>query len=122
MRYSLSHIFHFQQKEKHEQGPSFFLLGIMPLSLQLLCFRLTPVYAFVIFYYATVFDHVGTGPMWKMVVSPEVQDCRNNWYLNLLYISNYVRDDHMVIKRFISRRDIIQRETTGGDKRKEKMI
>lgn len=59
--------------------------------------RLTPVYAFVIYYYATVFDHVGSGPMWKMVVSPEVQDCRKNWYLNLLYISNYIRDDHMVI-------------------------
>lgn len=63
-----------------------------------LFFRLTPVFAFVIFYYATIFDHTGSGPMWKMVVSPESKDCRNNWYLNLLYISNYVRDDHLVSK------------------------
>ncbi|KAJ8925875.1 hypothetical protein NQ315_009727 [Exocentrus adspersus] len=57
--------------------------------------RLTPIYAFVIFYYATLLDHSGMGPMWKLIVSSEVQDCRANWWTNLLYISNYVNSDHM---------------------------
>ncbi|ERL92431.1 hypothetical protein D910_09745, partial [Dendroctonus ponderosae] len=57
--------------------------------------RLTPLYAFVIFFCATFFDFVGFGPMWKIIISPEVQDCRKNWWTNLLYISNYVNADHM---------------------------
>lgn len=63
-------------------------------------FRVTPLYAFVIFFCATMFEFVGFGPMWKTIISPEVQDCRANWWTNLLYISNYVNADHMV-KYFI---------------------
>ncbi|KAL1514037.1 hypothetical protein ABEB36_003362 [Hypothenemus hampei] len=57
--------------------------------------RLTPLYAFVIFFCATLFEFIGFGPMWKTIVSPEVQDCRKNWWANLLYISNYVNSEHM---------------------------
>ncbi|CAH1982994.1 unnamed protein product [Acanthoscelides obtectus] len=57
--------------------------------------RLTPLYAFVIFYYATLFKYTGSGPMWKTIINPEVQDCRENWWTNLLYISNYVNEEHM---------------------------
>lgn len=58
--------------------------------------RLTPVYAFVIFYYATLLEHAGSGPLWTTVVVPEVKDCQDNWYLNMLYLNNYIRDDHLV--------------------------
>ncbi|XP_060529412.1 nose resistant to fluoxetine protein 6-like [Cylas formicarius] len=57
--------------------------------------RLTPVYAFVIFYYATVFNYTGNGPLWKVVAGGDVDDCKNNWWTNLLYINNYVNPDHM---------------------------
>ncbi|XP_044746794.1 nose resistant to fluoxetine protein 6-like [Coccinella septempunctata] len=57
--------------------------------------RLTPVYAFVIFYYATLFNHTGSGPLWKLIAGGDSQDCRTNWWTNLLYISNYVNADHM---------------------------
>ncbi|XP_019870876.2 nose resistant to fluoxetine protein 6 [Aethina tumida] len=57
--------------------------------------RLTPAYAFVIFYYATLFNHTGNGPLWKVVAGGDSQDCRTNWWTNLLYISNYVHADHM---------------------------
>ncbi|CAG9820973.1 unnamed protein product [Phaedon cochleariae] len=57
--------------------------------------RLTPLYAMVIFYYATMFRYTGAGPMWKKIIVPEVEDCRANWWTNLLYISNYVNVDHM---------------------------
>lgn len=54
------------------------------------------MYAFVIFYHATFFKYFGEGPMWKPIVEPEVQDCRDNWWTNILYINNYVNVDHMV--------------------------
>ncbi|CAH1163713.1 unnamed protein product [Phaedon cochleariae] len=57
--------------------------------------RLTPVYAFVIFYYATIFNHSGEGPLWKLIAGGDSEDCRKNWWTNLLYISNYVNPDHM---------------------------
>ncbi|XP_050500943.1 nose resistant to fluoxetine protein 6-like [Diabrotica virgifera virgifera] len=57
--------------------------------------RLTPVYAIVIFYYATLFKYVGSGPMWKTIINAEVNDCRENWWTNILYISNYVNPEKM---------------------------
>ncbi|KAK9888344.1 hypothetical protein WA026_000598 [Henosepilachna vigintioctopunctata] len=69
---------------------------VNPLSLIILRYiRLTPVYAFVIFYYATHFRHTGNGPLWKIFVEEEYQDCRTNWWTNLLYINNYINTDHM---------------------------
>lgn len=50
----------------------------------------------VIFYYATYFKYSGNGPMWKTIIYPEVEDCRNNWWTNLLYINNYVNVDKIV--------------------------
>ncbi|KAL1514039.1 hypothetical protein ABEB36_003363 [Hypothenemus hampei] len=57
--------------------------------------RLTPVYAFVIFYYATVFNYTGKGPLWKVIAGADSEDCRNNWWTNLLYVNNYVNPGHM---------------------------
>lgn len=57
--------------------------------------RLTPLYAIVIFYYATMFKYSGSGPMWKTIIHPEVEDCRQNWWANILYISNYINVDKM---------------------------
>lgn len=54
------------------------------------------MYAFVIFYYATVFNYIGKGPLWKVVAGADSEDCKNNWWANLLYINNYVKADHMV--------------------------
>lgn len=64
--------------------------------------RLTPVYAFVVFYYSTVFNFTGSGPMWKMIVTQQNQACRQNWYLNLLYLNNYVGEENMVSSDLIS--------------------
>lgn len=66
-------------------------------------FRLTPVYAFVIFYYATLFYHIGSGPLWNLIIQPEVEDCRDNWWTNLLYVNNYVNAKHMVSANLIFR-------------------
>ncbi|KAJ8954783.1 hypothetical protein NQ318_014894 [Aromia moschata] len=57
--------------------------------------RLTPAYAFIIFFTGTIFYHTGNGALWNAVVGTEVRDCRSNWWTNVLYISNYVNEDHM---------------------------
>ncbi|CAH1982992.1 unnamed protein product [Acanthoscelides obtectus] len=75
------------QFEKRRVNPGFIVL--------LRYIRLTPIYAFVIFYYATIFNHSGEGPLWKVVAGGDSKDCRKNWWTNLLYISNYVNADHM---------------------------
>ncbi|KAJ8954784.1 hypothetical protein NQ318_014895 [Aromia moschata] len=75
------------QFDKRRMNPGFIIL--------LRYIRLTPVYAFVVFYYATIFNHTGYGPLWKVVAGGDSKDCRKNWWTNLLYISNYVNADHM---------------------------
>ncbi|CAG9862563.1 unnamed protein product [Phyllotreta striolata] len=74
------------QMERHRMNPAFVIL--------MRYVRLTPVYAFVIFYYATIFNHSGAGPLWKLVAGGDWRDCRENWWANLLYINNYYNVDH----------------------------
>lgn len=57
--------------------------------------RLTPVFAFLVFFYASMFNHIATGPLWKLIVTPETADCRKNWWINILYLNNYISTDHM---------------------------
>ncbi|XP_057651864.1 nose resistant to fluoxetine protein 6-like [Diorhabda carinulata] len=74
------------QMERYHLRPGFIII--------LRYIRLTPVYALVIFYYATIFNHTGEGPLWKIVAGADSNDCRQNWWTNLLYINNYVNEDH----------------------------
>jgi len=62
----------------------------------LLLVRLTPPYAFVIFFYATLLSHLGSGPLWDKWVGVNKQYCVDNWWINLLYINNYVKVSDMV--------------------------
>ncbi|KAK9880602.1 hypothetical protein WA026_011841 [Henosepilachna vigintioctopunctata] len=75
------------QLEKRKINPMFIIV--------LRYIRLTPVYAFVIFYYATLFNYTGSGPLWKVIAGQDSLDCRKNWWTNLLYINNYVNADQM---------------------------
>nr|CAD7571669.1 unnamed protein product [Timema californicum] len=52
--------------------------------------RLTPPYAMVVFFYATMFYHVGSGPLWDTWVGVNRDNCVLNWWANLLYVNNYV--------------------------------
>ncbi|KAB0804317.1 hypothetical protein PPYR_01287 [Photinus pyralis] len=51
--------------------------------------RLTPCLALVIAFNATWLYHLGSGPFWDKIVGDEYRNCRNNWWVNLLYINNY---------------------------------
>ncbi|KAL1462402.1 hypothetical protein WDU94_014238 [Cyamophila willieti] len=53
-------------------------------------FRLTPVYAIVLFFYATLYYKMGDGPLWNFLVGQDLENCKQVWWTNLLYINNYV--------------------------------
>jgi peptidoglycan/LPS O-acetylase OafA/YrhL len=59
-----------------------------PLFTFLRFLRLTPMYGFVIFFYATVVPHMGTGPLWQKMVD-ETGLCRKQWWTNLLFVNNF---------------------------------
>ncbi|XP_053995244.1 nose resistant to fluoxetine protein 6-like isoform X2 [Hylaeus anthracinus] len=52
--------------------------------------RLTPAYAMMIGFYATLFYKLGTGPRWDQWVGENRNFCRENWWTNLLYVNNFV--------------------------------
>lgn len=58
--------------------------------------RLTPAYALVIMFYATVMPRLSSGPTWYRSVELPAAACQDNWLLNLLYLNNYLATDNMV--------------------------
>lgn len=57
---------------------------------------MTPCYALVILFYASVFYKTGSGPLWDSFIGVERDACRDYWWTNLLYINNYVPTDTLV--------------------------
>jgi peptidoglycan/LPS O-acetylase OafA/YrhL len=55
-----------------------------------LCDRLTPLYASVLAFLATIWPHIGTGPDWSFVQKIS-KSIRNYWWAHMLYVNNYVR-------------------------------
>nr|XP_018909874.1 PREDICTED: nose resistant to fluoxetine protein 6-like [Bemisia tabaci]XP_018909875.1 PREDICTED: nose resistant to fluoxetine protein 6-like [Bemisia tabaci]XP_018909878.1 PREDICTED: nose resistant to fluoxetine protein 6-like [Bemisia tabaci]XP_018909879.1 PREDICTED: nose resistant to fluoxetine protein 6-like [Bemisia tabaci] len=53
--------------------------------------RVLPPYIFVIACMIFVLPYLGSGPIWRTFIEPEVEFCRNNWWLNLLFVNNYFR-------------------------------
>ncbi|XP_041985050.1 O-acyltransferase like protein-like [Aricia agestis] len=52
--------------------------------------RLTPSYAVVLAVMATFVRFIRHGPQWELAAGQDVVDCRARWWLNLLYINNYM--------------------------------
>jgi peptidoglycan/LPS O-acetylase OafA/YrhL len=52
--------------------------------------RLTPAYLAMIGLYATWLPKIGNGPLWNARMVKEQERCQMNWWLNLLYVNNYV--------------------------------
>ncbi|KAG8230515.1 hypothetical protein J437_LFUL010035 [Ladona fulva] len=57
--------------------------------------RLTPVYIIVVFFHATLFHKIGSGPLWESKIGMERDRCISSWWTNLLYVNNYVNADKM---------------------------
>lgn len=59
-------------------------------------YRLTPVYAVIIFFFATLQYKMGSGPLWEAFIGTDKSNCQKTWWLSLLYLNNYVETDKMV--------------------------
>ncbi len=57
--------------------------------------RLTPTYAILVGISATLVSYAGNGPLWFLIEAAE-ENCRKNWWTNLLYINNLYKTDQMV--------------------------
>eukprot|EP00040_Diaphanoeca_grandis_P044705 m.13305 g.13305 ORF g.13305 m.13305 type:complete len:679 (-) comp9681_c0_seq2:284-2320(-) len=64
-----------------------------PLFVALRYLRLTPLYAYILFFYAFVATHLGDGPVWFRL-ERESQLCKTHWWTNLLYINNFVPQEY----------------------------
>ena len=62
--------------------------------------RLTPLYMLVLAIYTTLFKYFGSGPFWS---KESDEACITNWWTNLLYINNVVRQNTPVIVVFVLR-------------------
>ncbi|XP_013404099.1 nose resistant to fluoxetine protein 6 [Lingula anatina] len=51
--------------------------------------RLSPIYFMLLFIYVTLKDYMGRGPLWRET-GYDAEQCRNNWWTNILYINNFV--------------------------------
>ncbi|CAH0724134.1 unnamed protein product, partial [Brenthis ino] len=52
--------------------------------------RLTPTYALVLATISTWMRHLGSGPLWDLVVTSESNFCRQYWWANIFYFNNYL--------------------------------
>lgn len=52
--------------------------------------RLTPAYFAMIMMYLTWLPKLGSGPLWNSRIGIERERCEESWWLNILYINNYI--------------------------------
>lgn len=58
--------------------------------------RLTPTYATIIGV-SILMPSLSSGPFWLESVNPMGASCRQNWWLNLLYVNNFVNTDRLCL-------------------------
>lgn len=63
-------------------------------------YRLTPVYVIIIGFYIWIFPLIGSGPFWNLLIEDSAY-CAKNWWMNLLYINNYVVPSELVIELYL---------------------
>lgn len=81
-----------EMKRRHAKGKTW--LAFPALSYYIHRFlRLTPGYAFVLFFVWQVAPLMGSGPLWNSSIQPQVTYCDKYWYSNLLYINNFLPED-----------------------------
>ncbi|XP_031769607.2 nose resistant to fluoxetine protein 6-like [Galleria mellonella] len=59
--------------------------------------RLSVGFAVVIFYLCAVYPYTGSGPLWNRIIAGETENCRQNWWLNLLMLNNYIDSEHICL-------------------------
>ncbi|XP_071097623.1 nose resistant to fluoxetine protein 6-like [Haliotis cracherodii] len=56
--------------------------------------RLTPPYMLLLMVYVPLFPYITNGPLWPQQ-GVEINQCRNSWWTNLLYVNNLVKTKEM---------------------------
>ena len=59
-------------------------------------FRLSPALLAVVFWYAFVMEHIGSGPQWNSIVMANAELCKYNAWTTLLYVQNFFPFEEMV--------------------------
>ncbi|XP_046563545.1 nose resistant to fluoxetine protein 6-like [Haliotis rubra] len=59
--------------------------------------RLTPVYMIVVMAYTGFMRHLAEGPLSNADSLKDAENCRSNWWTNLLYINNIYKNDEMCL-------------------------
>lgn len=52
-------------------------------------FRIIPSVVFLILFCTFILPHLGSGPMWNLVVTSHAEICKKNWWRNLLFVQNW---------------------------------
>ncbi|XP_058456878.1 nose resistant to fluoxetine protein 6-like [Malaya genurostris] len=55
--------------------------------------RILPLYLFFILMTASVYRHLKLGPLYDRIIGVEAKNCRMHWWINLLFLNNYVHAD-----------------------------
>lgn len=56
--------------------------------------RLTPIYIVIMLLDIMIIPYVSDGPFWRPI---EVNFCRNSWWVNLLYLNNFIKQDERFV-------------------------
>ncbi|CAH0728409.1 unnamed protein product, partial [Brenthis ino] len=59
--------------------------------------RLIVAYAIVIFYICAIFPYTGSGPLWYRAIAGDTEQCRKNWWISLLMLSNYIDSENICL-------------------------
>lgn len=59
-------------------------------------FRMLPAYCAIMAIVAHILPHLGDGPLWPQKMWPEADNCKNYWWTNLLFISNFIDSKYQV--------------------------
>lgn len=58
--------------------------------------RLTPLLGFCIIFAVSLFRFCGSGPFWSHLTGSIRTECEQNWWINLLYLQNYIHPEKIV--------------------------
>ncbi len=68
--------------------------------------RLTPTYMFVLAMSSTITKYLGSGPFFPMNGFENKDNCENYWWMNVLYINNFLKLENMVDELNCTLKDI----------------